>query len=170
MPAFAPMDMVPGAGEDVEEGLEDEVLLASELVDLVGDVVPAELPVAEGVDDGAAEVVEAVFDTAVAESEAAEMLLDEGDGDGISEVIGALVTGGGGLEEVGVAAAAGVETAVAHNAVAKFVTEATRSAAHACTAQSWIPNWKSGLEHKHAVPPGSHPILDGSSSKELTQV
>jgi len=33
-----------------------------------------------------------------------------------------------------------------------------------------MPNWKSGLEHKHAVPPGSHPILDGSSSKELTQV
>jgi hypothetical protein len=110
------MDMVPGAGEDVEEDLEGEALLASELVDLVGDVVVvlAELPVADGVDDGVAEVVEAVFDTAIAESEAAEMLLDEGDGDGISEVIGVLVTGGGGLEEVGVAAAGGVETAAIH--------------------------------------------------------
>lgn len=114
MPAFAPMDMVPAAGEDVEEDLEDEVLLASELVDLVGDVVPAELPVAEGVDDGAAEVLAAVFDAAVAESEVVEGLLDEGDGDGVAEVIGVLVTGGGGSEEVGVAAAGGVETAAIH--------------------------------------------------------
>lgn len=190
--------------------------VVSGLADLVGDVAADDfaevLVVREAVDDLEGELVGVVFDAVVAGSEVGvEVLLGDGDGDGVVELGGSLVAGGGvggSLEGVvasagggSVAAAAcqqkpdhfdsfisrssktmpgirrfllrtgrGGKRLLAHNAVAKFVTSATTSAGQACSAQSRMANWKSGLPHKQGVPPSSQPIFAGALTSELTQV
>lgn len=114
MPTLAPTEIEAAAGEAVELGSADDVLLALEPVDLVGAAVPDEVLSAEAVpevDGDADELGEAVFVSAVAGPEMVEALLDV-DGDGVSEVAGVLVSGGGGaLVGVGVSAGGGAVAA-----------------------------------------------------------